>query len=435
MTEMNRLARLRVGNLGNLGLLPIEVCNKIYVYLLAEFQPFDAQNQLTGTAFEEQMENFHHVTHSIDTAILRASRDVHREAYDLMVKENRFVHLKCQGIPRVLMANGFVAIVTAKTEHVRHFKGYVLEFNTSYHGEQLPQRYGPSNAFEAMILAVHLNGFCQSLMIGNCFPEFSSQLTLRLNLGPVVAAGREARDYEDLESLECYFTEKTQKELLRPLSDNLYGVQDAQICGLVSPDVVSSTLKTMTSSKWGGPQHVLDHLATQKEIGMQLFREKKYQIASNSWMRDILEIDILRKGSDWLGLVHHGGEQFIHQVAEIYFQLNLNCAHINLRERQNEVLVERIERILGRASMAMRTGHWKEGFTWRPSEGLEAKLHFRKARSYRLRGDLSYAQRALSEVDQALRLRPDDPAILRERQLVSEWVFEAVLRAQPPDEA
>lgn len=429
MAEMNHLACLRPGNLGSLGFLPIEVCNKIHAYLLADFHPHKVEAHLTEATLEDDPEELHYVSHSIDTAILRASRDVHREAYDLMVKENRFVHLKCQGIPRLLMI-GLVPVVTANTEHVRQFKGYVLEANASHQGEQLPPQLGGNGAFEAMILASDLNGFYQSLMVGNLVPGFSSRLTLRLELGPVVAAGREARDYEDLESLKCFFTEKTQKGLLRPLSDNLYGVQDVQICGLVSADLVSSTLKTVASDKWGGPQQVLDHLATQKEIGMQLLRENKHHVASHSWTQDIIEIDVLREGGNWSRLVQQGGEEFIHQLAEMYFQLNLNCLHINLRAPIDEELTKVTETFLLRAQGAMKTGCWKAGFTWRPSEGLEAKLHFRTARFYRLRGDPSDVQQAINEIGQASQLCPDDPVILRERQLLSEWAAEAVLAAQ-----
>lgn len=430
MAEMNRLARLRPGNLGNLGFLPIEVCNNIYAYLLAEFHPLEVQYDLTKAMVEEDMGVFHRVQHSIDTAILGASRDVHREAYDLMVKENRFVHLKCQGVPHPLMINALVPIVTSNTEHVRQFKGYVLEANTSYQGEQLPQWVGRTDAFEAMMLATYLNRFCQGLMVGNMVSGFGSRLTLRLDLGPIVAAGREARDYEDLESLECYFTEKTQKGLLRPFRDNLYGIQDVQICGLVSADLVSSTLKTVAADKWGGPQHVLDHLITRKEIGMQFLREKEHKLAIATWTKDIIEIDVLRGGSDWSSLVHHGGEQFIHQVAEISFQLKLNCIHINLKEPSNDVLMDLTETLLFRAQEGLETGFWKAGFTWRPSEGLEAKLHFRAARFYRIRGDSDDAERAMDEIDQALQLCPNDPVILRERQLVLEWAVEAILTTQ-----
>lgn len=429
MTEMNRLGRLRDGNLGSLGFLPIEVCNKIYAYLLAEFHQPAYQVELTDAELQEHLEDFHFVPHAVDTTILRTSRDVHREAYDLMVKECRFVHLKCRKIPLFLMTTGAVPFVTMNTEHVRQFKGYVLEVNATYHGEQLPQQFGGNRTFEAMMLAVHLKGLGESLMIGNTMPGFSNHLTLRLNLGPMVNVGHEARDYEDLESLERYFTEKTQKKLLRPLADSLYGFQDVQICGLVLTDVVSSTLTAMASSKWAGPKHVLDHLAARKEFGMQLFRENKHQLASNSWTRDIIEIDMLRKGSEWSGLVHHGGEPFIDRVAEIYFQISLNGAHIKLKARRNEVLLNSLEAFLLHASKAMTTGFWKAGFTWRPPEKLEVKLHFRTACFYRLRGDLSDAQRAMNEIGQALRLRPDDPAILRERQLVSQWVLEAVLTA------
>ncbi|KAG6359484.1 hypothetical protein INS49_013005 [Diaporthe citri] len=417
MTDMNRLTRLRPGNVGSLGFLPIEVCNNIYAYLLAELYPCKMEVYSIEAALEEGLGSFTHVPHSIDTAILRASRDVHREAYDLMVKESRFVHLKFQDFPLILLTRGGVPIVTANTEHVRQFKGYVLEVNMSYHGEPLPNLLSENGAFEAMILAENLGRLCQHLMIAHAIPGFCSQLTMSFNVGPMAIARRETRDYEELGSLERYFTEKTQKGLLQPLRDNLYGIRDVQICGLVSADLASSTLKDVASSKWGGPQDVLDHLTARKEIGMQLFKRNEHILASKSWAQDVIEIDLLRRGDDWSGLAQEAGEHFIHQVAETFFQLSLNCAHINLSAPDDPLLLEMAENFLIHARKAMTTGYWKLGLTWQPSEQLEAKLHFRTARFLRLNDNLSDAQLAIQEIDQALRLCPDDPAILRERHL------------------
>lgn len=417
MSDFKRLTRLRPGNVGSLGCLPVEVCNNIYAYLLAEFHPCEMQLYSIEAALEEGLGSFTHVPHSVDTAILRASRDVHREAYDVMVKEGRLVHLKLQGVPLVLLTRGGVPIVTANTEHVRQFKGYVLEVNISYHGEPLPGLLSENGAFDAMMLAADLGRLCQHLMTCNIIPGFCNQLTMRLNVGTLAIARSEPRDYEDLGSLERYFTEKTQKGLLQPFRDNLYGVRDVQVYGLVSADLATSTLKDVASSRWGGPQDVLDHLTARKEIGMQLFRRNEHILASKSWAQDIVEIDLLRGGDDWPGFAQEAGEHFIHQVAEAYFQLNLNCAHININAPYDRLLLELADNFLVQASTAMTTGHWKRGFTWRPSEQLEAKLHFRTARFLRLNGNLDDAQIVMDEIDQALRLCPDDPAILRERHL------------------
>lgn len=429
MTDMNRLTCLRPGNVGSLGFLPIEIRNNIYAYLLAEFYPCEEEFCSIEDALEEGLGSFTHIPHSIDTAILRASRDVHREAYDLMVKESRFVHLKFQGVPLILLTRGRVPIVTADTEHVRHFKGYVLEVNMSYHGEPLTGRCSENGAFEAMMLAANLDLLCQHLMIGNMIPGFWSQLTIMLNVGPAAIARREARKYKDFGSLERYFTEKTQKGLLQPLRDHFYGVRDVQVCGLVSADLASSTSKDMASRKWGGPQDVLDHLTARKEIGMQLFKSNERILASKSWAKDVFEIDLLRRGDDWSGFTQGAGEHFIHQVAEMYFQLSLNIAHINLSVPDDRLLLEIAETFLLHASESITTGYWKRGFTWRPSEQLEAKLHFRTARFLRINGNPSDADLVIHEIDQALRLCSDDPAILRERQLWSEWVTEAVVTA------
>lgn len=427
MAEMNRLTRLRPGNLGHLGFLPLEVCNKIYAFLLAEFYEPCNNEFVPGEDFDidNYQGSFACIPHSVDTAILRASRDTHREAYDLMVKENRFVHLKSQGVPHFLLTTGAMPIVTKDTDRVSHFKGYVLEVNMSYHGEPLPPR-GETGALEAMILAAHLGFLCERLMVGNTVLRFSSGLTLRLDVGPVVAASREAWDYKDPESLQCYFTEKTQQELLKPLRDNLYAVRDVQVCGLVSTDVVSSTLNAVASSRWGCPQDVLEYVTARKETGMQLYRRNKHHLAGKLWMQIILEIDMLHNGGDWSELMEEAGEHCTYQLAEMYFRLCLNCVHIDLSNAtRNPSFLKIVESLLFCAGNAMRTGQWKEGLTWRPSKELEAKFHLRKARFLRLRGDLLDVIDAMDGIDRALQLCPDDPVILGEQLLVVEWAFEA----------
>lgn len=295
MAEFKRLIRVRDGNLGSLGFLPLELCNEIYAFLLADLPPQPAKFKATMYDLLHR-KNFSMVSRSIDTAILRVSRHTHLEAYNVMVKKNRFVHIRSRGVPIYLLTAPKVPIVNANADHVSRFKGYVLEVTMISHQEPLPHLSPRAHdPFEVMMLARDLDFLCDGLMQGtNLIPGFGDRLSLTLNLGLVVTASREVRDSESIKSLKGYFSEKTQREILQPFRDYLYDWQNIQVCGLVSADVASSTCKDVASGKWGGPQEVLDHYAARKEAGMRYLEREEVDLANSSWLDDVNEITNLR---------------------------------------------------------------------------------------------------------------------------------------------
>ncbi|KAI7786770.1 hypothetical protein LA080_002240 [Diaporthe eres] len=368
MSYFKRLTRVRPGNVGSLGFLPLEVCNNIYTFLLADF---DSRPELE---------------------FFEVSRDIHL----LMIKKNRFVYVRSRGVPIYLLGADSLPIVTANEDHVRRFKGYVLEVTMTSHDEP-PPPLPPSahDHFDVMILARDLDMLCASLMgFNEGVPGFTDRLHLELNLGPVVTAGPRARDYKDLESLERYFSGKTQEEILQPFRDCLHEVHNVQVRGLVSADVASSICKAAALRRWDGPQQVLDDLTAQKETAMQYLEKKDSWRACSSWKGLASEINILRRdGFSRKALVYAAGD--------------------TLREAEN----------------AMTTGHWKEGFTWQPPRELHAKFHFRMARFLRLRGYRQDFEPAMTLLDQASLLCTDDSAITRERHLWMDWVSEPAVTA------
>ncbi|KAL1874847.1 hypothetical protein Daus18300_003388 [Diaporthe australafricana] len=421
MAEMTRLTRLRSGNVGNLGFLPVEVCIKIYAFLLADFGPWPGYFQPADTPAEGPKHPCH-IPHSIDTAILRASRNIHREAYDVMVKRNRFVLFKSPGVlTSLLLSFCGLRVVTSKTEHVMNFKGYVLAVSIALSIPPRPQSSEIGYPFKAMILAKDLEMLCRGLYLSLGEIELGNKLVLQLNLGLVVESDCEPNGYKDLESLERYFTEKTQKELIQPFRTELRDLHNVQVCGRVSDDIAKSALKDMASSKWTSPQGFLNKLSAMKETGMMCFKEDNIILAARAWANAVLQADLVRTGKLWIGFVQEGGDDFINQVAELCFRLVLNMAHLFVRKPTDSADFHSVGGSLRRAERMIQGGFWKKDFTWRPSNELRAKLHFRTALFLRLKGDLRNAEHAMREIDQALVLYPDDPVIQREQQDVLVW--------------
>jgi hypothetical protein len=103
--------------------LPKEIRDKIYREILCDFHP-----KPTTRIPSELIESSVRALHSIDTAILRTSTAIYREAYECMVKTNRFVKVtSSHSIMLHLMLNGRqVPVVAQKKKVVNNFGGYVL---------------------------------------------------------------------------------------------------------------------------------------------------------------------------------------------------------------------------------------------------------------------------------------------------------------------
>jgi hypothetical protein len=85
----------------------------------------------------------------LNGAILRTSSQIHREAYDLMVKENQFVLLRSTGnlpLSRLLEIPD-ISIVTTDPSLISQFRGYVLEVELSS-DKRLERRYETTTAVD-----------------------------------------------------------------------------------------------------------------------------------------------------------------------------------------------------------------------------------------------------------------------------------------------
>jgi hypothetical protein len=113
--------------------LPGEIRNQIYQHLLCSFNykygPDGLPNELERMLQQKpKLNGVYHAKHSIDTNILRSNRTVHREAYDVMVKTNRFIRIQSSSysFARYLVWSQ-LPVVTMDRQHASQFNGYVLQ--------------------------------------------------------------------------------------------------------------------------------------------------------------------------------------------------------------------------------------------------------------------------------------------------------------------
>jgi hypothetical protein len=165
--------------------LPIEIRNKIYRVLLCSFAPVPTSVKIDELIVRPTLE------HSVETAILRASTQVHREAYDVMIKTNRFVSVKSTGIPiRNLLNSILIRPVTTDDTTVVNFNGYTLAVSICRKRDQIAAEFDKRVDLQPcsfMLLGRDLDSFCKVLADGEVHMSgFSTDLAMSITVAPML---------------------------------------------------------------------------------------------------------------------------------------------------------------------------------------------------------------------------------------------------------
>lgn len=110
-------------------------------------------------------------------------------------------------------------------------------------------------------------------------------------------------------------------------------------------------------------------------------------------------------------------------MAELYFLMKLNIAHVSLTGMEKDEPWADItaEDAIKQANKSLTKGFWLPDFRWQPTDVHKAKLRYRHALFLRLEGDPQGIPSAVSAINTAHRLLPGDAAIAREREMILAW--------------
>lgn len=433
--------------------LPGEIRNKVYKILLCTFDPVSPSDthwkSPSGWGVNVGLPTgICSASHSIETTILRTRREIHREAYDVMVKTNQFVQVESVGLAiSQLLLPSQVPIVTMDRAHAEQFKGYILHvglktsaleaMGSDYDEEayedaladadrgirDLPPPLGP--VFNFMLLGRDWLAFCHAL--GNADPyvdAFSSDIKLTITVLPWKPADQ-MPDYKA--DISPFLTQKTQEHVLKPLR-TLRGFINVTIGGAVDNDIADSVTKEVMRSKFTDPKAILEALNQTKELGNQYYRDNESARATQEWMKVVSDVRSMRSNWAWLGLIEEGGQSFINEVADIYFTVLLNGAQNWLKGMQADV--SNRARVLSMGFNVSSTlqeasevddDFYDYGASWHPSDAQQAKLFYRMALCWRLVGDTNFTRHAVEFIDRADELAPGDPVIQREASEIYDW--------------
>ncbi|KAF2250252.1 hypothetical protein BU26DRAFT_518666 [Trematosphaeria pertusa] len=436
--------------------LPAEIRDLIYQEMLCCFDPVEppctpgncnAKNHLYCNSITP-------ATHAIETTILRTCKQVHREAYDIMVKTNQFVNIQTQDIPlSQLLISSNLPVVTMDRAHTAQFQGYVMSVNMSAipggwvgdpldsdddmdaddwdpHARAPPAGTGPR--FNFMILGRDWDAFCRMLTHVDAEMEgFSTSVKVVLTLNGYPA---QLPDFKD--PIEEFFTTKTQEALLRPLRKHIHGFQHVEVTGAVDPAVAERAVNEVKTPPWTNPRDILNEFSAMKSLGNQLYTEGNLDAASKCWMSAITRMRCMRCSATWASLAKAGGAAFASKLSELYFTIMLNHAQCLLEVMRSPrtpkpAIVEEGTLVMRDLREAMDGKHFFEHFgsTWVPSSALTAKLAYRQALCFRMMGQATDDKEAreaaldgaLEWIMEAVAMAPGDGAIEREKREILDW--------------
>jgi hypothetical protein len=422
--------------------LPAEIRNKIYQHMLCSFE--EPEPELEGLArhmsTRAHAPNITLVGRSINTGLLRTCKQVHREAYDVMVKTNQFVHVEANDIHLAdLLCNSQLPIVTMDREKANQFGGYVLSVKLTgpaYRREYYADRetYGGAGPyFSFMILGQHLDRFSRAIDEGDLYwplgeTQFSDGVPIDIVVHPTPP------------SLPSYkaplddFIARTQRSLLQPFRTHIRGVKYATITGSVSEDLADDVVIDMRAQRWPDPDRTLKDLAAKKEKGNEYFRDRKFDMAKTVWTEVTYELDKIQTGPSWGYLTELGGQAFLDRLPELYFLTNLNLAHIFANDMSNCPVDDDFESYHRKATLfqcanfcLLQAGNTiysapERGSTWRPTNAQIVKMKYRQALCIRLMGVPELADEAVTHITAAWHLAPRDETVVAEKENVLAWM-------------
>jgi hypothetical protein len=353
------------------------------------------------------------------SALLRANKQVHGEATDYMIKRNQFIRITCRGLDvrNLFLGNG-IPVVSTDTYEVNRFNGYVMHMTLS------KPLFEPSQfafaEYEIMMLRADLPSLCEKLDVESVMTDAnattSEYAALHASINFNYAYAR-------------FFTPNIQEYLLQPIANLLRGIPNLKISGPVDAALAETVIGEVAKPRWTDPEATLGEIHTGVDVGKRQWQQNNFYKAAESWNYAMRTLERMRHSSSWLGLQKTGGEDFVNNTADLYFTLNLlsaaflqvdmapSSAHpIHIRRNGNASLQH-----LRKCETASARFAQHASATWIPSNQQQGKMMYRQARCLRLMRDAAARVKAVTLIEQAAMLAPNDMAIRDEKDAVGMW--------------
>ncbi|KAF1924922.1 uncharacterized protein M421DRAFT_424337 [Didymella exigua CBS 183.55] len=356
-------------------------------------------------------------------ALLRTNKQIHEEAFDDMMKRNQFVRVTCRGLNAntLFLGDEMIAAVTTDARKARQFPGYMMHFTLS----KPALSSGPLDFSEneIMMLRSDLPSLCRQLDIESAMSSVNATASEHLSIHATVSF--------DPSHAEV-FTPAIQQHLLEPIAAHLRGIADLSISGPVSTQLAQAVKSRVAQPRWTDPKATLDSIHTGTDVGKRQWQNHDYYTAAESWAYSMRTLERMRHSSSWLSLKASGGTDFVNATADLYFTLNLLRAtflQVDIAgEQTSRALVTRNGEMsllyLWKCETASARFAQHADATWTPSNEQASKMLYRQARCERLMRRSANVVRAVTLIEQAATLAPNDTSIRDEKDAIGNWQAE-----------
>ncbi|KAA8620272.1 hypothetical protein A1F94_004224 [Pyrenophora tritici-repentis] len=416
--------------------LPGELRNKVYKSLLCSYEAAPDRTEDNHPMYWDTVQNYTYASHSNDTAILRVKSQVHREAYDVMVKTNRFVSVVIESpAPINSMLRGACIPLVARGESVTSFPGRVL--HVAIQTTVIFTFFGPPDRPEsiaAIILARDLPLLCRGIsklqdQISREASKFWDLKVLEMQfiMAPVLLSPR-PRYRDDLTS---FFCEATQRAILGPFIP-LWGVHHVDVCGHVLPEVGAKLKNLLEAARWQDPKIMAMDTVQALVLGVR-HGKRNIMVAFTIWTKAYSAIRRMRAGSWWTKLLDLGGRIFIKKVAWLQMWLCLSVVkvgnalwgdtsrHYDIPWRIQHARGSAIRMAWTMAASSIIPGYWKEDYTYPLSDTFNVHIQYELAMCIKLWGKPKRAMEAVMAMKDAWDMDPDDPTLREAYEEMVDW--------------
>ncbi|KAH5218481.1 hypothetical protein HBI81_135140 [Parastagonospora nodorum] len=351
--------------------------------------------------------------------LLRVSKQIHSEASDYMVKRNQFVRVTCRGLDvRNLFLEDGIPVVSANPHEVSRFQGYVMHMTLS------KPMFAPSpfafTEYEMMMLRADLPNLCGKLDVESVMTDANATTSEHTSLHASIKFNY---------AYSRFFTPKIQEHLLQPIATLLRGVPNLKITGPVDATLAKTVAEEVAKPRWTDPEATLGEIHTGVDVGKRQWQQNNYYTAAESWNYSMRTLERMRHSSSWLGLQKTGGEDFVNKTADLYFTLNLLSAAFLQVDMASDLAQSALIGRNGKASLhhlrkcetASARFAQHAGATWIPSNQQQGKMMYRQAKCLRLMRDGAARVKAVTLIEQAATLAPNDIAIRDEKDTIACW--------------
>lgn len=394
--------------------LPGELRNNIYDLLLCSWNDETEYEPGSVGGLRKRSPSYNAM------ALLRANKQIHEEASDYMMKRNQFVRITCRGLDAntLFLGDEIIPTVTTDRRKAMQFEGYMMHMTLSKPALSLASINFTES--EIMMLRSDLPALCRQLDIESAMTDANATASEYLSVRASVSFNPFHAEM---------FTPIIQQHLLEPIAAHVRGISNFSISGPISTSIAEEVISQVAQPRWTDPKATLDSIHTGTDVGKRQWQNRDFYSASESWAYSMRTLERMRHSSSWLSLKASGGEEFVNSTADLYFTLNLlRAAFLQVDmavESASRTLVERNAGVswdhLRKCETASARFSQHADATWTPSNEQASKMLFRQAKCLRLLGLNGDVVKAVTLIEQAASLAPNDMVIRDEKDAVGNW--------------